>query len=299
MKKIVIGGSGFIAQAIQQHVVSMNINESFVFTYNNHPRRIHEGLRKIKLNLLDRSTFPEYQNFPMAIYVAGNADHKVARKDPLQDLELNVRTFLNFMEYFRGSLILLSTQAVYYGLEGEVSENVNHIATIPYGLSKQMLEIYAKYFLNIGYLHKLWIFRLMYAFGKGEKEIRLIPTCARTAHTKEKINIFGGGRSFINPLPSQFVAKILLNAAEKLEIANDVFLEITNLNHPETITVEGVVSYLNSLKPFNYTIEDTGEEWPIRFWGNTNNLYSHMKEWNMDFPDIWESLRHYFLDLIK
>jgi nucleoside-diphosphate-sugar epimerase len=203
------------------------------------------------------------------------------------------------MQEFRGSLVLLSSQAAYYGLEGKIFEAVDHVATIPYGISKQMVEAYAKYFLRNHYLSKLWIFRLMYAFGKGEKEYRLIPKCANAIREGEQVTIFGGGESFLNPLPSEFVAKVLLRASESLKQGTKQFMEITNINYPERVTAKDLVAYLNQIRPFNFTVSGKGEEWPVKFWGDTENLLSHLREWNMDFPDLWGSLKKYFAELIE
>lgn len=226
-------------------------------------------------------------------------DHGLAKRSPLLDLDLNVRAFLNFMEEFTGSLVLLSSQATYYGLEGEIPETVNHIATTPYGLSKQMAEAYASYFLRNTGLSKLWIFRLMYAFGKGEKERRLIPRCANAVRNNQGITIFGGGKSFLNPLPSWFIAQVLLKAAESLKESESKFMEVTNINYPEKVSVKDVVTFLNSVKRFDFVVNNSGEEWPVKFWGNTKNLVSHMREWKIDFPDLWDNLKEYFTELVE
>lgn len=298
-KTIVVGGSGFIGKAIQKYVLNQGIKSSFTFTYNKHPEKIEDNLEKIQLNLLDKSSLKLLENFPVAIYLMGNADHGLAKISPAFDLELNTMAFLNFMTHFRGTLILLSSQAVYYGLEKEILEDVDHVPTIPYGISKKMIEAYAKYFLQMNLIHKLWIFRLSYAFGEGEKERRIIPRCAKAFCKKEKVTVFGGGKSFINPLPSIFIAKILIMATETLEKRNNGFLDITNLNYYNKVTVADVVSFLHDLKDFDYEIIESGEEWQVKFWGNTKKLSAYLKERNINFPDIWNDLKTYFTELIK
>jgi nucleoside-diphosphate-sugar epimerase len=298
-KAIVIGGSGFIGSAIQQWVIEGRVQDSFVFGYNAHPERINGNLEKVRINLVEKDSTRLIKDYPVAIYVSGNADHGVAMNSPALDLEMTVRTFLSFMKSFKGSLVLLSSQATYYGLEGEISESVDHVPPIPYGLSKQMVEAYSKYFLKPGYLSRLWIFKLMYAFGRGEKERRLIPRCARATRTDETVAIYGGGKSFLNPLPSWFIAEILLKAAESLEKKEENFTEVTNINHPERVTVKDVIVFLENLKHFNYVIKDSGEEWPVKFWGNTNKLSGYMREWSIDFPNVWDSLKKYFVELVS
>lgn len=295
---IVIGGSGFIGRALQQHVLDERMENAFVFTYNNHPERICDSLEKERVNLFEKDSIRVIRKYSRAIYVSGSSNHGFVKSYPSLDLDFNVKTFLNFMEGFRGSFITLSSQAVYYGLEGEIDEDVGHISIIPYGLSKQMTETYARYFLKKGILSKLWIFRLMYAFGKNEKERRLIPRCAKATCSNEKVVVYGGGRSFLNPLPSWFVAKVLIEASNNLEEKDESFLEMTNMNYPEKVTVSDIVAFLEDVKHFGYIINEFGEEWPIRFWGNTKNLVTHMKEWNIAFPNLWNNLRKYFMKLV-
>jgi len=295
---LIAGGSGFIGTAIQQLVLNERLEDNFAFSFNKNPEKIDARLSQVQLDLLKTRASKKIKEYPVAVYVAGNMDHGLAKRSPLQDLDLNVRTFLNFMEAFRGSLVLLSSQAVYYGLEGEISETVNHVATVPYGLSKQMAEEYAKYFLKEGTLQKLWIFRLMYAFGKGEKERRLIPRCANAVRNNKEAIIFGGGKSFLNPLPSWFIAQVLLKSAERLKTSESKFMEVTNINYPEKVSVKDAVTFLNRVKRFDFVINDSGEDWPVKFWGNTKNLRSHMKEWNIDFPELWNNLKECFTELI-
>jgi nucleoside-diphosphate-sugar epimerase len=276
-KTIVIGGSGFIGRAVQKYVVNKQIGEAFAFAYNRHPENVRNSLDKVRIDLLDKNTLGGIAKFSRAIYVSGSADHGLAKS----------------------SLVLLSSQAVYYGFKGEILESVDHVPTIPYGLSKKMVEAYANYFLTRVALAKLWTFRLMYAFGEGEKEGRLIPRCAKAASNDERVTIFGGGKSFLNPLPSLFVAETLVKAAKDLEKRDKDFLEITNLNYPESVTVGDVVRFLSGVQNFDYEIAESGEEWPVEFWGDTRNLSRHMKRWNLSFPDLWDDLKQYFKVLLR
>lgn len=298
-KTIVVGGSGFIGNAIQNVVIEQEKEEAFVFSYNRHPEKIQDGLEKTRMNLLEKKDLGLIEKCSRAIYVSGSADHKLAKRSPSLDLDLNVRSFLNFLEKFNGQLVLLSSQAVYYDLNGKISENTEHVSTIPYGVSKQMAEAYAKYFLARGQLSRLWVFRLMYAFGKGEKDRRLVPSCARAVTSKEPVIVLGGGKSYLNPLSSRFVAKILLKADEELGEKGESSLEITNINHPEKVTVGDVAKFLSEVKQFDYTVKDSGEEWPVRFWGDTTRLSSHFRGWNISFPDVWSSLKEYFEILVE
>lgn len=298
-KTVVIGGSGFIGQAIQEQVGKKGLDENFVFSYNKNAAFIDKRLHRARINLLEKTNLEIIERSPVAIYVAGSADHGLAQRSPSVDLDLNVKAFLHFAERFRGSLILLSSQAVYYGLEGEVTEDVDHVSTIPYGLSKQMTEAYAMHFCRTGVLRNLWIFRLMYAFGKGEKSRRLIPRCADAVRGHGNVEILGGGRSFMNPLPAWFVAQVLLGSAECMVNTNDRFPEVTNLCYPENVKVRDVVGFLSKVRNFDYSVSEGGEDWPVTFWGNTEKLRSCLRKLKLKVPDVWKELEKYFLELIE
>jgi len=295
---LVIGGSSFIGKGIQNLIKDSSFAKSFVFAYNMHPENISDSFQKIKIDLQEEDNCKILREFKSCIYLAGNSFHNLAFSNPGIDLDMNVKIFLNFMKYFKGQLILLSSQAVYYGLRDEISEDTVHYPTIPYGLSKRFQEEYAKYFYRIGYLSKLWIFRLMYAFGNGERSNRLIPKCAKAVLENETIKVLGKGKSFLNPLPVNFVAKILFNAMLHIMKENNKFLEITNINYPEKITVLDVVKFLYNIKPFNYVVEEGEEIWPVDFWGSINKLINYLKIWDMKFPNIWDELRVYFQELL-
>ena len=296
-KTLVVGGSGFIGSALQRLVLDRKQIESFVFSFNQNREKLDARLENLKMDLMEKVSH-KVNEYPMAIYVAGNANHGIAERDPLLDLDLNVRAFLNFTREYRGSLVLLSSQAVYYGLKGEVPEEADHVSTIPYGISKLAAETYAKYLHQTGDLPKLWILRLAYAFGPGERENRLIPRCATAVSSGEEITVLGDGKSYMNPLPVDFVAEILLKAADNLNDAEEGFVQITNVNSSERFTVKNLVTRLSQIAHFDFKVSVLGEEWPVEFWGSIENLSYHMKNWNMTFPDSWASLKKYFLELV-
>jgi hypothetical protein len=58
-----------------------------------------------------------------------------------------------------------------------------------------------------------------------------------------------------------------------------------------------VVKLLSGAKRFTYTVDEGGENWPIRYWGDTDKLAVLFKEWKLSFPDEKGSLLDYFKDL--
>lgn len=296
MKIIVVGGSGMIGQAIQAEVIKQGIKDRFVFTYNTNRYGILPYVESIHVDLLNPQSVKQVENFSSAIYLAGNTDHALASTNPQRDLQLNVETFLNLMKFFKGSLVLFSSQAVYHGHIGSVKEQTQLNPTIPYGISKHTMEMYAAYFKRIGKLTSLIILRPTYIYGKGEKERRLIPQCARAATTNGVIKIFGHGQSFLNPLPVEFVGQVVLKF---INVMRDRKYEmLVNLNHPEAMMVLDVVRVLQDVKPFKYVLEEGGEAWPTKHYGDTTLLLSLLREWGMEMPDAKTALKKYFADLV-
>ena len=152
MQTIVVGGSGMIGSAIQRRVIKQEKNESFTFSYYTNKSQIRRGLESLHLDLFDKDSIRQLEGFHNAIYLAGNTDHALASKDPAKDVQLNVEAFLNFMKFFKGALVLFSSQAVYYGYEGSVKEDAVQKPTIPYGISRHGAEMYAEYFKHVGKL---------------------------------------------------------------------------------------------------------------------------------------------------
>jgi nucleoside-diphosphate-sugar epimerase len=295
---LVLGGSGFIGRAVQKQVLDQGLADKFIFSYAKNPERISKGLRKEHYDLLAPHVGEALRGPKQALFLAGNADHRLAEEDPSLDLTLNVGSFLGLMSGFKGRLVLLSSQALYYGLEGRVGEAVEHLPETTYGISKQMVEAYAKYYLATRTLESLWIFRLSYAFGEGERADRLIPRCASATRAGGAVTVYGGGKSFLNPLPADFVARVLLKAIELPPPTKGARVEITNLNHREPMKVRDVVSLLKSVQRFDINLVEE-ERWPVKFWGETGNLEGHLSKWRMSFPDIEVSLKSYFQELTK
>jgi nucleoside-diphosphate-sugar epimerase len=294
---IVVGGSGFLGKALQAAALDRGMGDLFAFSYHEHPEGIKDCFMKVKADLNTHDGAAQLKDYRNAICIVGNSSASLSRKDPWRDLEMNVRPLINFVRYFRGNLVYLSCQSVYYGLEGKQREDVNHVPVVPHGISKRASEEYAQYLAQLGYLEKLWMFRLRYAFGPGEKPRRLLPMCNWAASTGGTVPVRGTGKSLMNPLPSEWVGEVLMRAADTLSYERERTINVTNLNHPDKMTVIQMIKVLAGERAFEYEIEGGEEEWPVRFWGDTEFLARQLKTWKMPFPDIKESLRKRFAEM--
>jgi hypothetical protein len=121
--------------------------------------------------------------------------------------------------------------------------------------------------------------------------------CAWASSNQGKVVLHGGGKTYLNPLSSSFVGEVLLRAVDTVEEQDDGSREVFNLNHPKKMTSLDVVKLLSGAKRFTYTVDEGGENWPIRYWGDTDKLAVLFKEWKLSFPDEKQSLVDYFMDI--
>lgn len=286
-KVLIVGGSGFVGRAIQKYVLTEGIADDYVFSFNSHSRNVDNRLSKVQLNLSLRETVDyKVSLYHRAIYLVGGN----RRYSDEQNVEIDILAFLNFMKYYRGSLVLLSSQAVYDDLDGKVSENVDHVVTHPRAITKQALESFAKHFAKVGWLTKLCILRSKYIFGEGEENSRLIPQLAR----KKKTKITDGGKAVLSLLPVGFVARILVKT-EKEVSKIDTVETIMNMNYPSKITVKDVLDFLLTVDhSLDFEITDEPEVFPVRYYGDTSKLRIWMERWDERFPNIWEEVRRYY-----
>jgi nucleoside-diphosphate-sugar epimerase len=260
--------------------------DDYVFSYFSNQRGIDDKLQKVKLDL-SRLSNPVLKKFDRAIFLVGTPDQ---HSSPIMCFDMNFKMFINFVQDYKGSLVLLSSQAVYDDLAGEVKEDIDHVATKPYAISKQATESYARYLVESRALDKLLILRSKYIFGQGEKSGRLISVCAH----RSRVIIKGKGESVLSPLPVSFVAKVLLAFEERLSQKNAGTVDVINLNYFKPITAREVVEFLCSVKAFDYEVSEDEETFPVRFYGNTDKLSLYLRECQMAFPNVWEEMKVYY-----
>lgn len=288
---LVLGGNGFVGKALQALVREQP--GGFIFLDRSFSADASARFRTRSVDLLDEHQLAGLEEYEHAIWVAGSADHGLGWTNPLADLESQLVTLLKFLAHFRGSLTLLSSQAVYSGLSGEVPEHVDHVSTMPYGFAKLAAERYAQWALEDGRLERLWIHRLMYTFGQHEQPRRLLARCIAASQGGGTVTVAGGGRSFLNPLPVDFLAEVLLRSSRQLAAEPSGHIEVTNVNHPDTWTVLEVVEFLAGLGAFDYSVTQLGEQWPVTFHGRVERLSSWLREWDLAFPEVERSLIEY------
>ena len=302
---LVVGASGFVGRAIQDHVLATGDADRFTFAYRSHPEALRPGLDALRVDLLDPASADAVRGARTVLWVAGNSDHGLAAREPARDLALTAGALLELLSRIAGArLCMLSSAATYFGLSGEVDEDVDHAPPIPYAAAKLAAETYARWHRAAGRLAALRIYRLMYAFGPGELPRRLVARCAAAARGGDALHLVGGGRSFLNPLPVDFVARVLTDTAREFAAGSAGMSglsgpEAVNLNHPDRWTVLDVVHYLQTLTDFPCQVTEGGEEWPVLFRGRTARLAAELAARGAAFPEVRGSLRSAFELLLK
>lgn len=297
---VVVGGDGLVGRAVCR-VLSQTPDASSSSAV---VRRAPSGDLGIAHQVVDvgalDADLESFRHARTVIWVAGGADHGLGDRDPTANLATNVTPLLAMLEVFRGNLVLLSSQAVYSGLLASgVDEYVDHIPNMAYGLAKLVAERHAMWARDRGELSSLWVYRLMYTFGPGEKPRRLIPRLVAAAGEQETVSIGGGGRSFLNPLPVHFLAEVLLRSATDLAAGAPGITHITNVCHPRATQVREVVELVRDRTGVLVTFHDDGESWPVHFQGSPDRLADHLSGWGLAFPDPLDSIADYVTQLQK
>jgi len=290
MKIIVVGGSGFIGSNLVPLLARKYGQDNVAYTFNRtRPADYLLKERAIRFDL--RSDDPRsFSSFDVMFFVAGNSSHALAISEPDVDLERNVLNLLRALQGFHGHLILLSSAAVYYGREREVSEEDAIFGSFAYGFSKLVAEHYTQLLHEQGRILSYRIFRLTYAFGAGERPTRLFATLRRNIQTNQKtIRVVGDGSSIIQPIPVNYVCQVLADSLEVSASQN----QILNLCSSEWLTVIQAIDLAGEAAKMNWDIEFVGsEEFPLRFYCSRHKLDSIFKR---PCPNLRESIKSYLL----
>ncbi|MEO6713558.1 MAG: NAD(P)-dependent oxidoreductase [Mycobacteriales bacterium] len=295
---VVVGAAGFIGRATCRALVT-GVSDLGVLAVVRTPTHIPD----VAVHVLGKSVDVDSRaitDADVVIWTAGGADHGLGDRDPMANLNANTLPVLELLQGFRGHLVLMSSQSVYSGLTGPgIDEFVDHVPNMAYGFSKLAAERHAMWSQQRGELRSVWIHRLMYAFGPGEPPRRLIRRLVSAGAAREEMRVNGGGRSFLNPLPVEFVGEVLARSARDLIDGHVHGTLVTNICHPDAMTVRDVVSHIADITGGAVGFDDGNEPWPVHFQGSPARLARHLSRWGLQFPEPREHLTQYVLDLQK
>ena len=141
--------------------------------------------------------------YDAVIHLAGNADHGLAVRETWRDLEATGVLGASILgQVDAARIVLLSSAAVYAGLDGLVGPAVRVDPPMPYALSKLYVEGFVRSRVAAGHTGSAAIIRLYNAFGPGERPTRLVPrvVAAATGGAGGTWDLCGGDP---RPLPEQ------------------------------------------------------------------------------------------------
>lgn len=213
---LVIGGTGYIGQAILEKLASKNY-EVTVLSRNPEKHIVIEGIKYIKGNLLNKAFLLEnLRDFDVVIYLA--AIVKTFNKRKYQENTIGLKNAIETMHTNRiKKIIYFSTQNIYIKKTG------------PYGNSKKACER----LIHDSYLDYM-VIRPNYVYGidrqndfyKLYRIIKLIRVCP----------IIGSGETKFQPLNKNDLAEITLEYIEEWKPKEDI-----NVSGKTTISINRIV----------------------------------------------------------
>lgn len=273
MNLLIVGGSGFVGRNCVAHFAAQYPSATLYATHRGHASfetfAHNHDVSPIALDLSTPAAIAALPECDTCLYVAGNANHAVSARDAQRDVE----SLLNFLEKFRGRLIFLSSGAVYYNLEGKMSEHETLSPRFPYGVTKFVLEQYVQRHFDIGQLQQFTILRLFYAFGPYERPTRLTRRVIEAIQAKASaFTVSAEGQSYLDPLSARDVARAI-DLVIKTETCNG---KILNLCRGEPYRVSAFVAHIAESLGHALEIRGDGipENLPVKFWGDPARLQS-------------------------
>ena len=213
MRLLVVGASGFLGRNIVRAAAGGRWDVTGVYWRSRDFSRFarEHGVEAVRHDLLADT---RAWSADACIYLAGNSDHLGSARAPLDDLQRNVGALLRFLVGYSGSMVFMSSAAVYEGHRGLVSPSTSLRPTLPYAITKMACERYLAHFVAAGKLASATVLRLYYAYGPYDRETRLVPSLVRAAHAKDKTFCVTAPRgALVDPMYADDVAKAALAAA--------------------------------------------------------------------------------------
>jgi len=284
MSVLIVGGNGFIGHNYIACRAGLSTEGKCYATFRT-PGSFEDFAQQhqvtpIQLDLLDQNAIANLPTCDTCLFLAGNANHALTAREAQDE----VTGLLNFLDWYRGRLIFLSSGAVYYNLSGQTSEDQAISPRFPYGVTKFVLEQYVQRQNDVGSLDQFTILRLFYAFGLYERPSRL---CRRVIEANQKdepiFTVSAQGQSYLDPLSARDVARALDLVLNTGQCAGGIY----NLCRGEPYTVKDFVALIAHAldQPLKIACDGIPESMPVTFWGNPQKLIAHTGFQPQPLPD--------------
>ena len=262
MSKFAVLGGGFIGRHLHQYLLEQG--EAVTLITRN------PSLAGSNTQVVRDYGETDFSFFSKLYFVTGNSNHTLGLTQPARALSLSLDPLFSVLKTFRGSLILLSSGAVFYGKTGLIREDENPSPTVPYGIEKRTVEAYAQAAFEQGLLESLSIVRLWYAFGPQEAPRRFFATLKRTLWcSSPEMTIRGDGESLLDPLHINQVIAVLKIVGDSRE--RGVF----HLCSGQPRTIKDWTRWVSKKLNVNIKVHFEGQELqPVLFWSQPLRLQS-------------------------
>lgn len=286
----IIGASGFIGKNIQYVLMkSYKLNFSdIIMVYFDKAYEIDDCFNKVKFDKFIENN-KIYNNVETIIVTAGNSSRNIDCSNFSKILKKDTEYLFKLKGKFNSNIILLSSCAVYDGCMGKIKEDYAVMPNSLYGICKYNAEMAAKYAVKT---KKLLIFRLMYAYGRFEKSKRFMPLIKKSIKNDEMFNV-NGYNNYLNPLSGEFVAKVLIEAA--LKINDFPKFDIVNLSSLKKITVLEVLKTISYYTKFRYKL--ISKEPIFNYWPSIDKFQVYLKKLSLLDEEKNVKLIDYFKNL--
>ncbi|WMJ81124.1 NAD-dependent epimerase/dehydratase family protein [Clostridium sp. MB40-C1] len=289
----VIGSSGFIGKNIQLVLKQLYREKcsEFIMVYFNNYDQIDNCFKKIRFQeFINDSRL--YNEIETIIITSGNSNRNINSCDFNTVLKKDTEYILELKDKFDSNLVLLSSGAVYDGKSGKVSEKTHIMPNSLYGMCKYNSEVVAKYVIDELSNKKLIIYRLMYAYGKFEKNNRLFPLIALKIKSGKVFNV-NGYNNYLNPLSGEFVARVFIETA--LKINDFPKFDIINLASSKKFKLVKILEIMKKQKGLRYRL--VSEEPCLKYILSTDKLEHYLNKLDIDEEDIEKNIIKYIDDL--
>jgi UDP-glucose 4-epimerase len=245
MKVLVAGGSGFIGKNFLLKTPSDwecvgTYNTSYDFTdFLNSNNLSHVTPSRVEMRDADsvKNAFKETgAEFDVCLYVMGNSDIGLSRREPLTDLSYNINSLLNLIQTVKvRKFIFMSSGSVYEGHKGLVNPSLRVAPAIPYSVNKLASERYIEYFQKYSdQIDNFICLRFFGAYGPMETDRKLYTNLIKAFYIegRSEYTVLGNGKNFIDAMYIDDAVEALLKiaASDKGNVIADLCF-----GHPLTI----------------------------------------------------------------
>lgn len=218
----------------------------------------------------DELPAPASGEFDVTIHLAGSSDHGLASREPWRDAQATAVTGAAILGRVRTRrIVLLSSAAVYAGLDGQVDPGRCLAPETPYALSKRYVEGLVAALVAQGRALDAIVIRLYNAYGVGERPTRLVPRVVAAIQRREPFVLTGDPASLSDPLDVGDVVLALQHAATADALPRDAKVTTFDLcgGDPWPLGAQvGRIAAALDRDPPELIMRPNPSEVPIRFW---------------------------------